>query len=188
MASTQKNMFVWIDLEMTGLNVGRDVILEIATLVTDSDLTIIHEGPSLVVHQSDETLATMIPLVKDLHEKSGLTKAVRASTVTLRQAEEQTLAFIKQFCTAKTAPLCGNTVWQDALFLRKYMPRITDYLHYRVLDVTAFKIAVHSWYPSSQYREFKKKDDHRAMSDIYESVSELRHYRDHFFINPLDLV
>lgn len=173
---------VWLDLEMTGLNVATDVILEIASVVTDGDLNILAQGPSLVIYQPEEKLALMDAWVKDQHGKSGLTGQVRASQITLEQAEQETLAFIETYCLKRKSILCGNSIWQDVNFLRRYMPRIVDYMHYRVLDVSAFKEAVTRWYPQSPYKEFKKKDMHRAMIDTLESIEELKHYRKYFFV------
>lgn len=175
--------FVWIDCEMTGLDVNKDVLLEIATIITDTQLTTAIEGPSFVIHQSQAHLDSMIPFVKDLHAKSGLTDLVKASTISLDDAQEQTFAFIAQHCAQNEAVLAGNSVWQDALFLRKYMPRITDYLNYRMVDVSAVKLLVRQWYPQDSHINFKKAETHRALNDIRESINELKHYREHFFIH-----
>lgn len=176
--------FVWIDCEMTGLDVAKDVLLEIATIITDTQLTTVIEGPSFVIQQPEEHLQAMIPFVKELHEKSGLTQQVRASTISLHEAQEQTLAFIAQHCAQNEAALAGNSVWQDALFLRKYMPGITDYLNYRIVDVSSVKLLVRQWYPQDPHISFKKAETHRALQDIRESINELKHYREYFF-NPL---
>jgi oligoribonuclease len=175
------NYLVWIDLEMTGLNVETDVILEIATIITDNDLKIIAEGPRFVIHQSNEVLKTMHPWCVEQHGKSGLTEAVKKSTITEREAQEKTLEFIKEYCFPNTAPLCGNSVYQDKIFLRKYMPLIDRYVHYRIIDVTSIKECVRRWYPSNPATEFKKPETHRAMDDIKESIKELMHYRINFF-------
>lgn len=173
---------VWLDLEMTGLIIATDVILEIATVITDKDLNVIAEGPSLVIHQPEEKLAAMGKWCQDQHGKTGLIKDVRNSTVTLQEAEEQIAAFIKQHCAPSTGILSGNTVWQDRVFLDKYMPLISTYLHYRIIDVTSVKELVKRWYPDNKNIEFKKSDRHRALSDVYESIAELQHYRKNFFI------
>ena len=175
------NRFVWIDCEMTGLEVQKDVILEIATIITDINLEIIAEGPQLVIHQSDRHLDDMIPIVRDMHLKSGLTKDVRASQISLEEAEKQTFDFIAKHCKPQEAVLAGNTVWQDGLFLRKYMPRISGYLHYRIVDVSSVKCLVQQWYPKDPYINFTKSKTHRALSDIRESIAELKHYRKYFF-------
>lgn len=179
----KKENLVWIDLEMTGLDTEVDTILEIATIITDGGLTILEEGPSLVIHQPDYVLDAMGEWVKDTHGKSGLTQAVKDSKVTLEQAELETLTFIQKYCQQKKGVLCGNSVWQDRNFLARYMPRITDYLHYRLVDVTSVKELLYRWYPGSPHLSFKKQDMHRALPDIFESIEELRHYRKYFFIS-----
>jgi len=173
---------VWLDLEMTGLIIATDVILEIATVITDGNLNVIAEGPSLVIHQPEEKLIAMGKWCQDHHGKTGLIQAVSDSTITLQQAEEQTLAFIKQHCPPGTGVLSGNTVWQDRVFLDKYMPSISNYLHYRIIDVSSIKELAKRWYPDNKNIEFKKSDRHRALSDVYESIEELKWYRKSFFI------
>ncbi len=175
------NRFIWIDCEMTGLEIQKDVLLEIATIITDVDLNIIAEGPELVIHQSDKHLNAMIPIVDEMHKKSGLTEDVRASTISLEEAEKQTFEFLQKHCKKEAGVLAGNTVWQDALFLRKYMPCITDHLNYRIVDVSSVKVLVNQWYPKDPYTKFKKSKTHRALADIRESIDELRHYRRYFF-------
>lgn len=177
-----KNL-IWIDLEMTGLDTDHDVILEIATIITDSQLNVIAEGPSIVIHQPEEALAKMNGIVSQMHAKSGLVDRVRESKVSVKQAEQETMAFIKQYCTAETSPLCGNSVWQDRAFIRKYMPHLMSYLHYRVIDISAVKELVSRWYPNDPKNKIEKKDGHRALEDIRDSVRELQHYRKHFFIS-----
>jgi len=177
----EKN-YVWIDLEMTGLNAERDVILEIATIITDSELNFIAQGPVFVVHQSKEKLALMDAFVSKLHGKSGLALLSGVSTVSLYEAKEQTLAFIKQYCSKGTALLAGNSVWQDRAFLAKYMPEIVAYMHYRILDISGLKTLIHRWYPNSSYAHYKKPETHRALEDIKQSIEELKHYRRHFFV------
>ncbi len=173
---------VWIDLEMTGLNPDNDVILEIATIVTDSALNILQEGPYLIIHQSDKMLDKMDEWVRTQHTKTGLVEKVRSSTLSLEQAEEKTLNFIREYCKQGMSPLCGNSVWQDRAFMRKYMPRIIDFLHYRIIDVSSIKELVLRWYADNPKSEFEKKDAHRALEDIRESIAELEHYRKHFFV------
>jgi len=172
---------VWIDLEMSGLDLEKDVILEIASIITDDTLTVIEEGPSLVIHQSKEIMNNMNQWCTEHHKKSGLTDAVLASTTTIEEAEQKTLEFIQKHCPQGTGILSGNSVWQDRNFLQKYMPRITDYLHYRILDVTSIKVVARKWYPNNPHAEYKKKDTHRALDDIYESIAELQNYRKYFF-------
>lgn len=174
---------LWIDLEMTGLNVSQDVILEIAALVTDKDLNVIADGPELVIHQSETTLGLMDDWVRTHHGKSGLTQAVRESNISLQEAEEQVLQFAMQYGEKGKMVLCGNTIWQDRVFLNKYMPKLTAFLHYRMVDVTSVKELIFRWYPSNPNRLFKKADSHRALADIKESVAELAHYRKYFFIS-----
>ena len=176
----QSNL-VWIDLEMTGLNPAQDTMLEIATLVTTNNLELVAEGPSFVIYQDEPTLNLMDDWNWKHHTASGLVDAVRKSTITLEMAEEQTLAFLAQYAHKNLSPLCGNSVWQDAIFLRKYMPRISDFLNYRIIDVSSIKEAIKRWYPNSDHSNFVKTENHRAMEDIIQSVEELAHYRTYFF-------
>ncbi len=171
---------VWIDLEMTGLNPEADVILEIASVITDGQLNVIEEGPALIINHPEEKLAAMSEWSQEQHAKTGLTDAVRASTVILAQAQEQTLTFIKKHCQPNTGLLAGNSVWQDRAFMYHYMPNIIKFLHYRLIDVTTIKELVLRWYPDEP--EFEKKDVHRAQEDIYESIAELKHYKEKFFV------
>jgi oligoribonuclease len=174
---------VWMDLEMTGLDPTRDQIVEIATLVTDAELNIIAEGPDLVIHVSDELLDGMGEVVTNMHKKSGLTEAIRASTVTLEEAGAQTLAFIKEHVpSARTAPLCGNSIGTDRRFLAAYLPEIEEYLHYRSVDVSTVKELVDRWYPEIYSKRPDKSGNHRAMGDIVDSVNELRYYREAAFL------
>jgi oligoribonuclease len=173
---------IWIDLEMTGLNPHTDVILEIATIITDDQLNVIHTGPELIINQSDSVLSSMNDFVTKMHTSSGLINKVKASNVTLQQAEEQTLKTIRQYCLQGKGVLCGNSVWQDRNFLAHYMPRIVDHLHYRLIDVTAVKEVVRRWYPDHPHADFKKQDAHRALGDIKESIDELQHFRKYFFV------
>lgn len=178
---------VWIDLEMTGLNIHTDVILEIATVITDGDLNVISEGPSFVISQPEEKLVRMDKWCVDQHGKSGLTQSVLASETTLEHAEQETLHFIKKHCLERTGVLAGNTVWQDRAFLAKYMPRIVEYLHYRIVDVSTVKELVKHWYDKEGQQkiaatDFKKSDTHRALDDIYESIAELDYYKKYFFV------
>jgi oligoribonuclease len=176
-------MLVWMDLEMTGLEPSRDVIVEIATLVTDDELNIVAEGPDLVVHQSDEALALMDPFVVDMHTRSGLLPAIKASTISLAEAGEQTLAFIRQHVPeARSVPLCGNSIGTDRRFLAAYLPDIENYLHYRSVDVSSVKELVRRWYPQVRGERPRKVGNHRALDDIRESVKELRYYREKVFV------
>lgn len=179
MTKNQPMRFVWIDCEMTGLDPQRDHLLEIATFITDEQLHEIAAGPDLVIHQEQAVLEVMDPYVRSLHQSSGLLAQVEQSTVSLAQAEALTADFIAQHCTGYTAYLAGNSVWQDARFLRAYMPRVMQQLHYRMLDVSSFKLAVQAWYgPDAVMR---KGNAHRALDDIRESVKELGFYRKEYF-------
>ena len=176
-------MLVWMDLEMTGLEPTRDVIVEIATLVTDDELNIVAEGPDLVVHQSDEALALMDQFVVDMHTRSGLLPAIKASTMTLEQAGAETLAFIKLHAPEqRTVPLCGNSIGTDRRFLAQYLPDIENWLHYRSVDVSSVKELVRRWYPAVRSERPRKAGQHRALDDIRESVNELRYYRERVFV------
>jgi oligoribonuclease len=180
----QSNL-VWIDLEMTGLHLPADTILEIATIVTTNKLEIIGYGPALVIHQSEETLIKMDDWCKKYHKASGLIEQVRCSKITIQEAEEQTLIFLQQFVSATTAPLCGNSVWQDRAFIRQYMPRLDAFLNYRIIDVSSIKEIIRRWYPQNSQAKFVKPENHRALEDIIQSVEELAHYKKHFFMTSL---
>jgi oligoribonuclease len=172
-----------MDLEMTGLEPARHVILEIATIVTDDDLAIVAEGPDLVVHQPDAALTAMDDYVAEMHAKSGLTEAVRASTVSLSEAGDRTLAFIKEHVPEPgVVPLCGNSIGTDRRFLAVYLPEIENWLHYRSVDVSTVKELVRRWYPDVRAGRPKKVGAHRALDDIRESIDELRYYREKAFI------
>jgi oligoribonuclease len=172
-----------MDLEMTGLEPSRHVIVEIATLITDDDLNIIAEGPDLVVHQDDDALAQMDPVVIDMHTRSGLLEQIRASTMTLTDAGAQTLQFIKSHVTeARRVPLCGNSIGMDRRFLAAYLPEIEEYLHYRSVDVSTVKELVKRWYPALNSGRPRKAGSHRALDDVMESVTELKFYREHVFV------
>jgi oligoribonuclease len=173
--------FVWIDLEMTGLFPETDQILEIACIITDGNLNILEEGQSLVIHQPESVLEGMIDRVRQLHQPSGLIDAVRTSTIELEEAEQETLEMIQRNCERHRAILAGNSVWQDAAFMRIYMPRIMKYLHYRIVDVSSIKEVIKNWYPNDPHLLFEKKSNHRALGDIQESIAELKHYREYFF-------
>jgi oligoribonuclease len=175
-----------MDLEMTGLDPERHVIVEIATLVTDDELQIVAEGPDLVVHQSDEALARMDPFVVEMHTRSGLLQAIKDSTISLEEAGAATLEFIKAHAPlASTVPLCGNSIGMDRRFLAAYLPEIENWLHYRSVDVSSVKELVRRWYPTVVAGRPHKAGSHRALDDIRESVDELRYYRERVFI-PTD--
>lgn len=174
----QSNL-IWIDLEMTGLNPETDRILEIATVVTDKDLNVLAEGPTLVVHQSDAVLDGMDEWCTTHHGQSGLTQRVKDSALSEAEAEQQTLDFVADWVEAGASPLCGNSIWQDRRFLIKYMPKLDDYCHYRNIDVSTLKELARRWRPEV-LDGVHKKGSHRALDDILESIDELRHYRDSF--------
>jgi oligoribonuclease len=176
-----KKHLVWIDCEMTGLDPAKDALLEIATLITDYDLEVVARGPALAIKQSEARLEAMDAWNRRTHKKSGLLDRVRAEGVTVAEAQKQTLAFVKKYCYAQTAPLCGNSIGQDKRFLAKYMPELHDYLHYKVVDVSSIKVLVAEWY-GGKYESPKKKENHRALDDIEESVAELKWYRENVFV------
>jgi oligoribonuclease len=176
-------VLVWMDLEMTGLEPAKHVIVEIATLVTDDELNVVAEGPDLVIHQPEDKLALMEPIVVEMHTKSGLLDAIRASTVSLDDAGAQTLDFIKQWVPeARKVPLCGNSIGMDRRFLDAYLPDIENWLHYRSIDVSSVKELVRRWYPGLTNGRPYKVGTHRALDDIRESVAELRFYRERVFL------
>ena len=169
---------VWIDCEMTGLDENRCVMLEIATLVTESDLTLIEEGPELIIHATDEELAGMPAIVREMHAKSGLTQRVRRSKVSVAEAEKQTLAFVKKHCRTKGVHiLCGNSIGTDRRFIARYMPALDQHLCYRMIDVSSVKELAKRWYPDAYEARPPKQKGHRALADIRESIEELRHWR-----------
>ena len=178
-----------MDLEMTGLEPLRHVIIEIATLITDDDLNVIAEGPDLVIHASPEQMAEMGDFVTEMHTKSGLIDAVSQSTITNDEAEAQTLAFLKEhIAEARTIPLCGNSIGTDRRFLQEYMPTLEEFFHYRNVDVSTLKELARRWYPEVLDALPEKETTHRALDDIRESIEELQHYRDALFttapVNP----
>ncbi|HUQ64106.1 MAG TPA: oligoribonuclease [Acidimicrobiales bacterium] len=178
-------MLVWMDLEMTGLDPARHVIVEIATLVTDDDLNITAEGPDLIVHQPPEAQAEMDDFVRNMHGRSGLLERITNSTTTLEQAGRATLDFIKAHASeAKSVPLAGNSIGTDRRFLAAYLPEIEEYLHYRSVDVSTVKELCRRWYPDAYSGAPKKNSAHRALDDIRESIEELRYYRSAIFAGP----
>lgn len=170
---------IWIDLEMTGLNPEIEVIIEIATIVTDKNLNILAQGPVFAIHQPTEILDTMDDWNQEHHGKSGLIERVKASTITTLQAEKATLDFLNQWLDAGQSPICGNSVWQDRRFLTKYMPTLEAFFHYRCIDVSTFKELAARWCPDVK-EGFSKESTHQALDDIIESIEELRYYREHF--------
>jgi oligoribonuclease len=182
-------MLVWMDLEMTGLDINRHVIVEVATLVTDDDLTIVAEGPDLVVATPDAALAAMDDFVRDMHTHSGLLEEMAASTVSLEEAGRATLEFIRTHVPkARTVPLAGNSIGTDRRFLSAFLPEIEEYLHYRSVDVSTIKELAQRWYPKVVAGAPTKAGGHRAMDDIRESVAELAYYRSTVFRPPSETV
>ena len=171
---------VWIDLEMTGLDPEQERIIEMATIITDEQLELVAEGPVIAIHQSDELLDAMDEWCTRTHGESGLTQRVRESKVSEAEAEQQTLAFLKEYLPAGTSPLCGNSIGQDRRFLVTYMPELEAFFHYRNLDVSTIKELARRWRPDV-LEGVKKQGSHLALDDIRDSINELRHYRDHFF-------
>ena len=180
-ATPRPNEFnlVWIDMEMTGLDPDNDRIIEVAAVVTDANLNVLAEGPVIAVHQSDETLDKMDAWNKGTHGRSGLIDRVKASTINEAQAEEQLIAFLKQWVTADKSPMCGNSICQDRRFMARGMPKLEAFFHYRNLDVSTLKELCRRWKPELA-AGFKKAQKHTALADIIESIEELRYYREHF--------
>jgi oligoribonuclease len=177
---SRKENLIWIDLEMTGLEPDRDRIIEIATVVTDKELTVLAEGPVFAIHQPDDVLGAMDEWNTRQHASSGLTERVRASTTGEAEAEQATLAFVRQYVDQGASPICGNSICQDRRFLIRHMPQLGAYFHYRNLDVSTLKILVKLWMPEVGAR-FEKKSVHLALADIHDSIRELRFYREHLF-------
>jgi len=175
---------IWIDLEMTGLNPEKDHIIEIATVVTDSRLNIVAEGPVLAIHQPDELLGKMDSWNTKQHNSSGLVKRIRESRVTEAEAEKATLDFLRQYVPQGKSPMCGNSVYQDRRFLFRYMPELEKYFHYRLLDVSTLKELALRWAPRI-YSGLQKDSKHLALDDIRDSIEELKYYRQHLFNNNL---
>lgn len=174
------DVLIWIDLEMTGLDPRRHVILEIGSIVTGGDLRVIADGPDIVIHHSAESLASMDEWSRDQHQSSGLLEQVRTSHYSCEQAETETLEFLSRHCKEGASPLCGNSVWQDRRFLAEYMPRLEGFLTYRNIDVSSIKELAKRWYPDLP--RFEKQKAHLALSDIRESIKELEYYRKNVFL------
>ncbi|GAB88211.1 oligoribonuclease [Gordonia rhizosphera] len=178
-----QDKLVWIDCEMTGLRIESDKLIEIAALVTDSELNVLGEGVDIVIHASDEDLAAMPDVVTKMHADSGLTDEVRASTVSVAEAEKQVLDYIRsQVTTAGAVPLAGNSIATDRAFLARYMPELDNYLHYRMVDVSSIKELCRRWYPKIYFGQPEKGLAHRALADIKESIRELKYYRATAFV------
>jgi oligoribonuclease len=175
-----KDNLVWIDLEMTGLDSEKNVILEIAAVVTDSMLETVAECPSIAIHYPEKVFSRMEAWSGSQHKKSGLLDRARNSPYSCAQAEKEVLAFVSRYCRKGKSPLCGNTIWQDRRFLIKHMPTLEEYLHYRVIDVSSIKELVRRWFP--KVPAYRKKKAHLALSDVRESIKELKYYRDQVFI------
>lgn len=182
MAVNDTNL-IWLDLEMTGLEPKTDVILEMATIVTDSQLNILAEGPVFAIKTADDILDNMDPWCVEQHSKSGLTARCRASTVTLAEAEQQTIAFLSQYVSKGKSPMCGNSIGQDRRFLAEYAPELEAFFHYRNLDVSTVKELARRWHPEV-LQKVQKSSSHLALDDIRESIAELVTYRQYFFRLP----
>jgi oligoribonuclease len=180
-----RDELVWIDCEMTGLDLHTDRLIEIAALVTDADLNVLGEGIDVVIHADDEALGNMVEVVARMHKSSGLTQEVRASTIDVATAEKLVMDYIRDHVkTAKTAPLAGNSIATDRGFIARDMPTLDNYLHYRMIDVSSIKELCRRWYPRIYYGQPEKGLAHRALADIQESIKELRYYRATAFVAP----
>jgi oligoribonuclease len=179
MMASQNDNLIWLDMEMSGLSPENDRILELAAVVTDADLNVLAESPVLVVHQSDAVLDGMDAWNKGTHGRSGLIDKVKASTLNEAGATVRMIEFLKQHIPAGKSPMCGNSICQDRRFMARYMPELETYFHYRNLDVSVFKELARRWKPAI-YTGFKKASRHEALADIYESIEELKYYREHF--------
>lgn len=176
----RKSNLVWIDLEMTGLDPDNDYIIEIATIVTDADLNVLEEGPTMAIHQPDCVLDAMDEWCTNQHGKSGLTQRVKESTITEREAEQRTIEFLLEHVDKGASPICGNSIGQDRRFLYRHMPELEQFFHYRNLDVSTIKEIARRWKPEV-LDGVQKKGSHLALDDIRDSIAELQHYREVFF-------
>ncbi|MGK5738683.1 oligoribonuclease [Micromonospora sp. URMC 103] len=177
------DLLVWIDCEMTGLDLGRDKLIEVAALVTDPDLNVLGDGVDVVIHADEAALDGMPEIVRTMHAKSGLTEEVRRSTVTLAEAEDMVLDYVSTFVKdPRTAPLCGNSIATDRGFIARDMPRLDNHLHYRMIDVSSIKELCRRWYPRVYFGQPAKGLAHRALADIRESIRELEYYRRTIFV------
>jgi oligoribonuclease len=179
------DLLVWVDCEMTGLDLGKDALIEVAALVTDPDLAVLGDGVDVVIHADDAVLDAMPEIVRSMHEKSGLTEEVRRSAVTLTQAEDLLLEYVTRYVPdPRSAPLCGNSIATDRGFLARDMPRLDAHLHYRMIDVSSIKELCRRWYPRVYFGQPPKGLAHRALADIRESIRELEYYRRTVFVPP----
>jgi oligoribonuclease len=177
------DLLVWIDCEMTGLDLAKDKLIEVAALVTDPELRVLGEGVDLVIHADDAALDAMPEIVREMHAKSGLTDEVRKSAITMTEAEDALLAYVKEFVpNPRSAPLCGNSIATDRGFLARDMPTLDSYLHYRMIDVSSIKELCRRWYPRVYFGQPAKGLAHRALADIRESIRELEYYRRSIFV------
>lgn len=179
--SLRDDLLVWIDLEMTGLDPHENTIIEIASIITDSELSIIAEGPNIVIHQPESELQKMDEWNVSHHTSNGLIEMVRESKINLEKAEEMTCEFLSNYCIPNTALLCGNTIGTDRLFLFFHMKKLEEFVHYRSIDVTSIKEVTRRWYPKG--KKYRKNSGHRALDDIKGSIEELKLYREHFFLD-----
>jgi oligoribonuclease len=176
---------VWVDCEMTGLDLRRDALIEVAVIVTDAELAALDDGVDVIIHVDDDVLETMLPMVREMHDASGLTDAVRTSTITLGDAEHVVLEYVKTHVSdPRTAPLCGNSIATDRAFLARDMPALDEHLHYRMIDVSSLKELAKRWYPRVYQSQPEKGLAHRARADIRESILELAYYRRTLFVPP----
>jgi oligoribonuclease len=181
--SDSGDRLVWIDCEMTGLDIRTDALIEVAALVTDSELTVLGDGLDMVITAPAAALAGMVDVVRRMHQESGLLDAVSASTLSLQEAEQRLLAYVQQYVPEPNrAPLCGNTISTDRMFLARDMPLLDAWLHYRMIDVSSIKELCRRWYPKVYYAAPEKSGGHRALADITESIAELRYYRAAIFV------
>ena len=179
------DLLVWIDCEMTGLDLGKDRLIEVAALVTDPDLNLLGDGVDVVIHADEVALGSMIQVVREMHDKSGLTDAARLATITVAEAEDMIMSYISTYVKEpRTAPLCGNSIATDRGFLARDMPRLDSYLHYRMIDVSSIKELCRRWFPRSYFGQPQKGLAHRALADIRESIRELEYYRRTVFVPP----